>query len=192
MIFIGITNFDVFKGDKYLTQHLILNMSTHKQELKDLEFNFIELTKFDKEEKDLKTIEDKWIYFIKNAGELKIMPRTADFAELQEAYETADTMLWSKEELDVYDYWLMKEQDERGAVEYSFLEGKIEGLLEGERKGLISGIEALLEFRYGEDAPALITNVKRISSIEDLETLKTMIKTSAPVEEIKEYVDKIR
>ncbi|KJR42205.1 transposase [Candidatus Magnetoovum chiemensis] len=207
VIFIGITNFDVFEDDKYLTRHLILNTSTHKQELKDLEFNFIELTKFDKEEKDLKTIEDKWIYFIKNAGDLKLIPKNADFTELQDAYETANTMLWSKEELDVYDYWLMREQDERGAVEYSFLEGKDEGkregliegerkglidgkregLIEGKREGLIEGIEIALESKYGEDAVALINSVKRISSIEDLETLKNMIKGAASLEEIKTY-----
>ncbi|KJR40603.1 hypothetical protein MCHI_003491, partial [Candidatus Magnetoovum chiemensis] len=91
-----------------------------------------------------------------------------------------------------------REQDERGAVEYSFLEGKREGLTEGERKGLIEGkregliegIEIALESKYGEDASALIDSVKLISSIEDLETLKNMIKQSAPMEEIKEYAHK--
>ncbi|KJR40205.1 hypothetical protein MCHI_003896, partial [Candidatus Magnetoovum chiemensis] len=88
-----------------------------------------------------------------------------------------------------------REQDERGAVEYSFLEGKREGLTEGERKGLIEGkregliegIEIALESKYGEDAFALINSVKQISSIEDLETLKKMIKGAASVEEIKTY-----
>ncbi|KJR42348.1 transposase [Candidatus Magnetoovum chiemensis] len=287
VIFIGITDFDVFEGDKYLTQHLILNTATHIQELKGFEFNFIELTKFDKRENDLETIVDKWIYFIKNAGELKLMPKNADFMELKEAYETADTMLWTKEELDVYDYWLMKEQDERGAIEYSFLEGqrkgllkgkeegltegllkgkeeglteglikgkeegltegllkgkeeglteglikgkeegltegllkgkeeglteglikgkeegltegllkgkeegKREGLLKGKREGLLEGIRGMLEIKYEEIAASLIASVKRISSVEDLAKLKTVIMKSASIEEIKEYLNRL-
>ncbi|KJR42352.1 hypothetical protein MCHI_001763 [Candidatus Magnetoovum chiemensis] len=206
VIFIGITNFDVFKGDKYLTQHLILNTATHIQELKDFEFNFIELTKFDKRENELETIVDKWIYFIKHAGQLKIMPKNADFTELKEAYETADTMLWTKEELDIYDYWLIKEQDERGAIEYSFLEGQRKGLIkgkeeglveglikgkeEGKREGLIEGINGMLEIKYEEHAAPIIATVKRISSVDDLEILKTVIKQSPSIEEIKKYLHK--
>ncbi|MDP2816373.1 MAG: Rpn family recombination-promoting nuclease/putative transposase, partial [Rectinemataceae bacterium] len=43
VIFIGILNFDEFDGKAWLTRHLLLNSDTGKQELKDLEFNFIEL-----------------------------------------------------------------------------------------------------------------------------------------------------
>lgn len=43
VIFIGVLDFTLFEEEDYLTRHLILNTSTHEQELQDLEFNFIEL-----------------------------------------------------------------------------------------------------------------------------------------------------
>ena len=115
VIFIGILDFKIFDGDKYLTKHLILNIDNMKQELPDLEFNFIELPKFNKGEQELETVIDKWIYFIKNAPDLKMIPKTADFKEIIEAYEVADQFQWTKNELDVYDYWLMREQSEKSA-----------------------------------------------------------------------------
>ncbi|MCI4626118.1 MAG: PD-(D/E)XK nuclease family transposase [Candidatus Magnetoovum sp. WYHC-5] len=144
VIFIGVMDFELCEGSDYITKHLILNTSTYKQELPDLEFDFIELPKFQKTEQQLQTIEDKWIFFIKNAENLTLMPKSADFIELKEAYDMADKMIWSKEELDIYDYWLMKEQDERGAIEYSFFEGEKEGekkgLIKGKEEGLIEGL----------------------------------------------------
>ncbi|MBF0343450.1 MAG: PD-(D/E)XK nuclease family transposase [Nitrospirae bacterium] len=41
VIYVGIVDFGIFEGNDYLTRHLILNAATLKQELKDLEFNFI-------------------------------------------------------------------------------------------------------------------------------------------------------
>ena len=216
VIFIGIMGFSIFEGDNYLTRHLILNTDTYKQELKDLEFNFIELSKFKKVEEDLETIVDKWIFFIKNAENLIMIPKSADFPELKEAYDVADKIGWSKEELDIYDYWLMKEQDARGERECLFLEGKGIGLIEGEqiglrkgliegeqkglrkgliegeqiglRKGLIEVIEVLLEVKYGEYGITIVEDVKLLKSIEDLEILKDLIKKSTPIDEIKEYL----
>jgi predicted transposase/invertase (TIGR01784 family) len=100
-----------------LTKHIILNMETLKSELKDINFNFIELPKFKKELNECKTLTDKWIYFIKNAENLKVIPPNVDDEGLKEAYTLSDKHSWSKDELDSYDYFLMREQDERGRVE---------------------------------------------------------------------------
>ncbi|MCI4625690.1 MAG: Rpn family recombination-promoting nuclease/putative transposase [Candidatus Magnetoovum sp. WYHC-5] len=192
VIFIGVMDFEIFEGNNYLTRHLILNTSTYKQEIKDIELYFIELPKFQKTEEELQTVKEKWIFFIKNADNLKMIPKSADFRQLQEAYDMADKMIWSKEELDIYDYWLMKEQDARGAIEYSFFEGEKEGekkgLIKGKQEGLIEGIEALLELKYGRYGIALIDKVKLLDTIEKLEILKNLIKTSNTIEMIEEYL----
>jgi len=117
VIFIGILDFAEFEGQPYLTRHVILNTETYQQEITDLEFNFIELPKFTKREEELETILDKWIYFIKHADELAVIPANADAEPLREAYAAANTFSWTREELDVYDYWGMKAQDERGMVQ---------------------------------------------------------------------------
>ena len=83
---------------------MILNQKTLQQELRDFEFNFIELKKFNKCESELDSIVDKWIYFIKNAGNLSVMPKSAeDIPELKQAYLQANMNSWSLQERDVYE-----------------------------------------------------------------------------------------
>ena len=119
VVLVGILEFDYFEGNNYLTRHLILNLETKKNELKDINFIFIELPKFRKELNDCKTLTDKWIYFIKNAENLDVVPPDVNDEGLIEAYSESDKHNWTKDELDSYDYFLMREQDERGRVEFA-------------------------------------------------------------------------
>ena len=73
--FIGIVNFNIFENSSYISRHLIINQETNTQDLKDFEFCFIELPKFNKELEELDSILDKWIYFIKNASNLTMVPK---------------------------------------------------------------------------------------------------------------------
>ena len=112
VIFIGILNFDFFDGDDYLTHHLITNKKTGKQELSDLEFNFIELPKFKEDEIKIESLIEKWVYFIKKAPNLDVIPENVTDEGLKRAYEDADKHNWSKEELLAYDYASMRKADE--------------------------------------------------------------------------------
>ena len=132
VIFIGILNFNSFEGANYLTRHLILNKETLKQELQDLEFNFIELKKFTKQEAELQSIIEKWIYFIKNAGNLTMIPKSAEeIPELKAAYTQASMNSWSQGELEVYEYWQIRDTAERYSLEQQYDTGKIEGKIAG-------------------------------------------------------------
>jgi len=57
--FIGILNFKIFDSKSFISRHLIINQETNTQDLKDFEFNFIELPKFKKELSELNSILDK-------------------------------------------------------------------------------------------------------------------------------------
>ena len=141
VIFIGILGFNSFDSEHYLTRHLILNKETLKQELRDLEFNFIELKKFNKQEDELESIIEKWIYFIKNASNLSMIPKSAqDIPELKEAYTQATMNTWSQEELDIYEYWQIRDAADRYSLEEKYDKGKIAGQIEGEIKGEIKGV----------------------------------------------------
>jgi predicted transposase/invertase (TIGR01784 family) len=111
-IFIGILNFKFLETSNYLSRHLILDAETHEHKLKDLDFNFIELPKFDKTEQELQTLVDKWVYFIKNAENLTVIPSNLDDEGLQSAYTEADRHRWKKEDLEAYQYAKMREADE--------------------------------------------------------------------------------
>jgi len=137
VIFIGILDFEMFEGEDYLTRHLILNKKTLKQEIKDLELNFIELPKFTKKEDELKTVVGKWIYFIKNAKNLKVIPETLKTQkEIVEAFEIAKTHTWTKKELEIYEYWQIWETGDRLANELALKEGFEEGKKQGREQAV--------------------------------------------------------
>ena len=54
--FIGILDFKIGENDNYFSRHKVLNVETGEHILQDVEFNFIELPKFKKTEKELKSI----------------------------------------------------------------------------------------------------------------------------------------
>lgn len=112
VIFIGILDFEYMRNPQYLSRHLILDADTHEHKLKDLEFTFIELPKFNKSEGELENLTEKWIYFIKNAEDLELIPASVNDEGLKSAYEEADRHTWTKEELEEYEYARMRETDE--------------------------------------------------------------------------------
>ena len=95
-------------------------------EIKDVEFNFIELPKFTKTIDQLETNIDQWTYFIKNAENLKVIPDNVTDEGLKEAYEQANKQNWTREELDEYEKASMREGDEIGKIEVGVNKAKIE------------------------------------------------------------------
>jgi predicted transposase/invertase (TIGR01784 family) len=111
--FIGILDFPFGSDTEYHTRHLILNKNTQEHLLKDIQFSFIELPKFDKKEEELITPIDKWTFFIKNATDLHVIPEFANEDEgLKTAFIEADKYQWTKEEIIAYDNVTIKEADE--------------------------------------------------------------------------------
>ena len=114
--FIGILDFEVTKNPSCINRHKIVDVETNENYIKDIEFNFIELPKFNKKESELESVIDQWIYFIKNAENLHVIPENLKDEGLKFAYEDADKHNWTKAELEAYDYVLMREQDDRGRL----------------------------------------------------------------------------
>lgn len=135
VIFIGILNFNFFEGKDYLTKHLIINQNTGKQELKDMEFNFIELLKFNKKVNELETLVDKWIFFIKNVSNLEVIPENIDDVGLKHAYEEAEKHNWTKDEYDAYINAGIHRQDIIGAKDRAVREATEKGIEKGIEKG---------------------------------------------------------
>lgn len=114
VFFIGILDFEITQNPDYISRHKIVDTETGENLLSDIEFTFIELPKFTKAEADVNSIVDQWVYFIKNAENLEVIPDNVKDEGLKSAYEDADKHHWTKAELDAYDYVLMREQDDRG------------------------------------------------------------------------------
>jgi predicted transposase/invertase (TIGR01784 family) len=124
VIFIGIFDFKFTASGKYLSHHAVCDVENGERTIKDMDFYFIELPKFNKSLTELTEITDKWIYFIKEAETLHVVPENVDDEGLRAAYQDANKHTWTREELEAYDYAAMREQDERGKVELAEKRGK--------------------------------------------------------------------
>jgi predicted transposase/invertase (TIGR01784 family) len=165
--FIGILDFSIFETDNYISQHLILDSKTNIQELKDFEFTFIELDKFNLELNDCNSLAQKWIYFIKNAKNLEIIPNEFnDIDEFKTAFDNAKMFVWDKDELEVYDYISMQIGKKRSELQTAKEDGKFEGRLEGEKNKAVEIAKNLLDILDNETI-ALKTGLE-ISTIESL------------------------
>ncbi len=132
VLFLGFMNFEMFKGiDSYTSRHLLLEEKTNGHYLKDFELNFVELPKFKVPLEELRDIKEKWLYFIKNAAEMEVIPQELrEPAELRQAFETANQMGWTKDELDAYENRGVLIQQELGRIQFAHEEGVRKGKLE--------------------------------------------------------------
>jgi predicted transposase/invertase (TIGR01784 family) len=142
--FIGILDFSFFPGTNYLSKHIIVDEETGICTLDDIKFRFIELKKFKKKENELKSVIDKWTYFIKKAEKLEVIPENIDDKGLLAAYEEAKKHNWSKTEYDAYIYAGMREQDAKGELSFAERKGLEKGIEQGIEKGIKKGIEQQL------------------------------------------------
>ncbi len=153
-IFIGILDFNLTENSKYLSRHRILDVETGERVIKEMEFNFIELPKFNLKLEELKSPLEKWIFFINEGEHQKVIPEGMEDPGLKTAFESANIWTWSKNELEEYDHAGMCETHYRliweKAVSTAFEKGRLEGKLQVKRerakamkeKGLTSSVIA--------------------------------------------------
>ncbi len=132
--FIGILEFEIGQNLNYLSRHKVLNIETKEQVIADVEFNFIELPKFNKTIDQLETSIDQWTYFIKNAENLNLIPEDVKDEGLKEAYIEADKQNWTKLELEDYERASIKERDDIGILEFAVRKAEMKAEKKGEKK----------------------------------------------------------
>jgi predicted transposase/invertase (TIGR01784 family) len=142
---IGILDFKHFNSDNYLSNHATLDEETYENVLDDIKYTFIELPKFNLKVTELKTLIEKWIFFIKEAENLAIIPENTDDEGLIEAYEDADKHSWGKEELIAYDNFFIAKRDAIGRLELAKERAEEIGLEIGLEIGMKQGLEKGLE-----------------------------------------------
>lgn len=130
VIFIGILDFEQTENKNYISRSQVRDIETGERTIKDIEFTFIELPKFTLELDQLKTLTEKWVYFIKNAESLVVIPENTNDEGLKSAYEEANVQTWTQEELDAYEYAFMREEDEKARLDQAKKDGKYELVVE--------------------------------------------------------------
>jgi predicted transposase/invertase (TIGR01784 family) len=171
VIFIGIFDFPFTEGGDFYSHHAICNVETKERVIKDMDFYFIELTKFNKNLNDLVDIMDKWVYFIKEAENLDVVPDNLDDEGLKEAYEDANKNSWTQAELDAYNYAAMREQDDRGRIAMAetkaLQKGREEGREEGEERKEIEFVVEMNKDGISNERIAKIAKIA-IAKVEEI------------------------
>ena len=118
-----------------------MNTQNMSHDLKDLEFNFIELPKFTLKESELETVTDKWMYFLRQAPNLDHIPTNANTAALQQAYQIAEQHGWTADELEIYEAQGLKLGKAKNALETAFVDGEAAKAIDVAKTMLAKGFD---------------------------------------------------
>jgi predicted transposase/invertase (TIGR01784 family) len=170
VIFLAIANFTMFDDKKdWKSEHRLLDTKSYAHDLKDFYFVFLELTKFKKAIKELKTIEEKWMYFFKHAGDSKL---TLEEIEkligkdeiIRRAFNAVDQANWSEEELRTYEKITKTRLDNLAVEQQKIKDAKAEGKAEEK----IELAKRMLEEGYPMETISKLTEL----TIEKIQRLK--------------------
>ncbi len=89
--------------DKYRYDIKLTDIDTSKVFYDKLIFIYLEMPKFNKTDKELKTGFDKWLYVLKNLHKLDKIPDNLRESIFEKLFETAEIAKFSKEEAQAYE-----------------------------------------------------------------------------------------
>ena len=144
VIALTITDFKMFDDiDRPISRFVLKEkQSSVEYPASDLELVFIELPKFKTALADLETLADKWIYFLKNAKDLTVVPESMGAVEeIRQAFDIVNKAGLSREELDLVERQWMYLQDQRGVITYAVNKGIEQGIEQGKAEGKAEGLE---------------------------------------------------
>ena len=130
----------------------------------ELTLIFLELPKFNKELSALETLSDKWIYFLKHAPSLEIIPSSlGEVSEIEAALNIANRADLNNQELEE----LHKQEIFIGDRQGEVILAKQEGVKEGEEQGKIQqAIKQVLRLArriLGEVSPEIQARIQGLS-----------------------------
>ena len=178
VIALTITDFEMFPESEEFSSRFVLkevnkNFTYPENEL---DLVFVELPKFIKGQEELETLADKWIYFMKNARSLTSVPETMDSVpEIHQAFEIANQVKLSREELADLDRREQFIYDQQGAI----IKASREGIEQGREEGIEQGREEGREEGMREKAIAI---ARQLLSQLDNDTISQV--TGLSVEEV--------
>ncbi|HIK30157.1 MAG TPA: Rpn family recombination-promoting nuclease/putative transposase [Oscillatoriales cyanobacterium M59_W2019_021] len=147
VIALTLTDFVMFNHDSEVISHFVFKERTRLFDYPNnyIEMVFVELPKFQKSLEELETIQDKWIYFMKSANSLEVIPNTMeDIPEIEKALEIANPANLSPKELDELEKRVFFIEDQKGAIVKGIEEGRKQGIELGRSEGRAEGKQELI------------------------------------------------
>ncbi|CAC5342318.1 conserved hypothetical protein [Planktothrix rubescens CCAP 1459/22] len=162
-----------------------------------LKLVFVELPKFNKTLEELTTITDKWLYFLRKAPDLEVVPESMLIVpEIEKAFAIADRVNLSLEEIDDLEKREQFERERIGAIELGKAQGRTEGRTEGiqigeqigEQRGKINLIKRLLQRQLGELNQSIEDSLSQLTS-EQLSALAEAIFDFSSVGDLSSWLE---
>jgi len=115
---------------EYLHDICLCNRDSKEIFYDGLGYIYIELIKFVKNEAELKTDLDRWLYVLKNMSRMKKMPLYLRKPIFEKLFNIAEYSNLTKEEKIMYDSSLKRKWDNENALDYAIREAKRQGRYE--------------------------------------------------------------
>ena len=187
VIALTITGFEMFDNDREVISHFVFKEKKRLFDYVDpgMEMIFIELPKFNKELDELETLTDKWIYFMKNAFYLEVVPQTMEtVSEINQAFEIANEANFNAKELADLENCERYILDQQGfflkGIKERLAQGREEAREKGRKKGREEGLALGMREKALEIARQLLNVLdnQTISqttglSVEDIQNLRS-------------------
>ena len=106
-----------------------------------LTYIYLEMPNFRKEESQLYTRLDKWLYFIKNLEDFQNIPELFKDEVFTHAFQIAELAKMDREDWERYEYSLKVFRDNKATYDYAVETAHEEGLLKGIQEGMEKGIQ---------------------------------------------------
>ena len=172
VIALTITDFVMFPEINQLTSRFILKEKDFLIDypIYDLELVFVELPKFGKAITDLETLADKWLYFLKHAIDLDVVPESMNLVpEIKQAFEFAREGNLSPEELDELQHQEFFIQDQHNAI----VKALKQGLEQGKTEAMLEMAGKLLDV-LDDDAISRATGLS-LTEIAELRSMRSQV-----------------
>jgi len=155
----------------------------------ELKLIFVELPKFNKTLSELETLADKWIYFLKEAGRLDDIPESLGMvAEIEKAFNFANKINMTSEELERVEYRAIGLQDQKGRIAYAEQQGIIKGEAKARLSKAIAFVMGFLKKRFPDISTATTSQVENLL-IEDMESLEENLLDFNSLEDLESWLN---
>ncbi len=138
------------EGNGYLHDICLCNRDTREVFYDKLGFTFIQLSTFAKEEAELETDLDWWLYLLKNLSRFNRIPAVLSHSVFESLFHIAEYSKLPKEEKMLYDASLKARWDNKNAMDYAVEQAEARG-------------EARAEAQFLEEKRNIARELKKLS-----------------------------
>ncbi len=175
VIALNIVDFIMFEDiNKTISNFKLLEKEEFIKYSDDIELIFIELPKFNLELSQLRSLQEKFIYFIKNSSSLTMIPK--ELNDIEKALTTVNEASLSKEELDLQHKRKEFIFIQKSSIDLAKEQGIEQGLEQGKLKEKLSIAKNLLDVLDNETI-----STKTGLLIQEIKDLRKQLYLSPPI-----------